>query len=189
MGAHIKMLEGKHDAASELAHKMLRHALCAPPPDTSAHASPWPHRPEGKMHSDSLCITAHLVLAQVCKVQGRSAKALEHAAHARHLVLDRYHPSHPQAIEAQLQWARCVDAAARRSCTLARMTLVGALVRVTRVRDACLCLPSSVDKSDRQGQLHPASGCDRLFLTMRRASNRALFPSNLTVVTRRCGLA
>jgi len=110
MGAYIKMLQGHYDAASELAHKILRHALCSPPADTLAHASPGPHHPEGKVHSCSLSsrIAAHLVLTQVCKVQGRPAQALEHAAAARNLVLDRYHPSHPRAIEAQLQWARSV---------------------------------------------------------------------------------
>jgi len=60
---------------------------------------------EGGMELEPVCIAAHLVLSEVCRIRGEQQQAVEHASTARELAQARYTSSHPTCLEAALEWA------------------------------------------------------------------------------------
>jgi tetratricopeptide (TPR) repeat protein len=54
----------------------------------------------------TVCIAAHLVLTQVCRIRGEHKQAVEHASSARTMAQARYTAAHPVRLEAALEWAR-----------------------------------------------------------------------------------
>jgi tetratricopeptide (TPR) repeat protein len=133
--ARFLVFQGLVDAAALLARSILSHPLCSgcgmasssSPTSGSAAgreggrtgvaSSPVPGDPrevreeehggleEGGMELEPVCIAAHLVLTEVCRIRGEQQQAVEHASTARELAQARYTSSHPTCLEAALEWA------------------------------------------------------------------------------------
>ena len=133
--ARFLVFQGLVDAAALLARSILSHPLCSgcgmasssSPTSGSAAgreggktgvaSSPVPGEPrevreeehrgleEGGMELEPVCIAAHLVLTEVCRIRGEQLEAVEHASIARELAQARYTSSHPTCLEAALEWA------------------------------------------------------------------------------------